>query len=91
MALVLTNIYLEEMQRTTLERLARKNHSNLSLEVRNAIDLYSLGVSQNDLKMLDAASCQAKTDIDAMNTMLDASLQRAKDFFSAIAKIKSCP
>lgn len=88
MALVLTNVYLEDVQRKTLERLAKKNHSNLSVEVRNAVDIYSTGLSIEDLQLLDDTTRRAKSDIDEMNATLDAGLVRARKFFSDIAKVK---
>lgn len=88
MALVLTNVYLEDAQRKTLERLAKKNKSNLSVEVRNAVDVYSTGMSVQDVKMLDETTRKAKSDIDEMNATLDVGLARAEKFFSAIAKVK---
>ena len=88
MALVLTNVYLEDAQRKALEKIAKKNRSNLSVEVRNAVDIYSAGMSLKDFRMLEEATLKAKADFDEMNTILDAGLVRAQKFFSAIEKLK---
>ncbi len=88
MALVLTNVYLENAQKKTLERLAKKNHSNLSVEIRHAVDVYSMGLSIDDLKMLDETTQRAKVEIDEMNATLDIGLARAERFFAEMDRLK---
>ncbi|MSQ58755.1 MAG: hypothetical protein EXR36_03690 [Betaproteobacteria bacterium] len=88
MALVLTNIYLEPSQKKFLEKRAKQNDSNVSVEARNAIDLYKLGISAEDLDMLDKATAQAKNDIDGMIEILDLGARRAEAFFKKIDAIK---
>lgn len=88
MALVLTNVYLENAQKKTLERLAKKNHSNLSVEIRHAVDVYSMGLSIDDLKMLDETTRRAKVEIDEMNATLDIGLARAERFFAEMDRLK---
>jgi hypothetical protein len=88
MALVLTNIYLEPDQKKFLERQAKRNGSNVSVEARNAIDLYKLGISVEEMEMLDKATAKAKSDIDDMIDILDKGAIRADAFFKQIELIK---
>jgi Ribbon-helix-helix protein, copG family len=87
-SLALTNVYLESEQKKALARKAKSNGTNLSVEVRQAVDAYLAGVSVDELKLLDAATKQAKTDIDAMNAILDGAQKRADRFFRDIAAVK---
>ncbi len=89
MALVLTNVYLEDGQRKILEKMAKKNRSNLSVEVRNAIDVYSTGLNTDELRLLDEATLKAKQDLDEMNAVLDQSLTRSAKFFEEINRLRS--
>ena len=89
MALVLTNVYLEDSQRKILEKMAKKNRSNLSVEVRNAVDVYSTGLSADELRLLDEATLKAKQDLDEMNALLDQSLERSKKFFEEMNRLRS--
>ena len=84
--LVLTNIYLEQRQKRAIVRRAKANGTNMSTEIRNA---YLAGVSAAEIRLLDAATCQAKLEIDQMNAILDAGQARARKFFAEIEKIKS--
>ena len=88
MALVLTNVYLEDGQRKILEKMAKKNRSNLSVEVRNAIDVYSTGLNTDELRLLDEATLKAKQDLDEMNAVLDQSLARSAKFFEEINRLR---
>jgi len=87
--LVLTNIYLEQSQKRAIVRRAKANGTNMSTEIRNAVDAYLAGVSATELRLLDAATRQAKLEIDQMNAILDAGQARARKFFAEIEKIKS--
>jgi hypothetical protein len=86
--LVLTNVYLEQAQKKAMARKAKANGTNVSVEIRNAIDAYLAGLGAEELRLLDAATRQAKVEIDQMNAILDAGQVRARKFFSEIDKIK---
>jgi hypothetical protein len=88
-AAVLTNLYLEPGQRKFLEKLAKTNGTNLSVEARSAIDLYKTGVTLPDLELLDLATRKTKEDLDAINATLDNGERRAELFFAQIASIKA--
>jgi hypothetical protein len=87
-SLALTNVYLENEQKKALSRKAKSNGTNLSVEVRQAVDAYLAGVSVDELNLLDAATKQAKSEIDAMNALLDNAQKRAGKFFRDIATVK---
>ena len=86
--LSLTNIYLEAAQKKALTRKAKTNGTNLSTEIRSAVDAYLVGVSVAELKLLDAATEQARVEIAEMNGVLDLANRRAGRFFREIEKIK---
>jgi hypothetical protein len=87
--LVLTNVYLEQSQKKAMARKAKASGTNLSVEVRRAVDAYLAGATEEELQLLDAATRQAKTDIDQMIAILDAGQARARKFFAEIEKIKA--
>ncbi len=89
MAAVLTNVYLESAQRKFLEKQAKTNGTNLSAEMRSAIDVYKAGVSMSELELLDLATRRAKDDLDAINATLDNGQRRAELFFAQIDSIKA--
>jgi hypothetical protein len=88
MALVLTNIYLVPDQKKFLERQAKRNGSHASVKARNAIDLYKLGITAEDMEVLDKATVKAKRDIDEMIEILDKGAIRVDAFFKEIERIK---
>jgi len=88
-SLVLTNIYLELGQKKAIARKAKANGTNVSVEIRRAVDAYLAGLGADELRLLDAATRQAKIEIDQMNTILDGGQARARKFFAAIDKVKA--
>ena len=90
-SLVLTNIYLEQAQKKAIARKASANGTNVSVEIRNAVDAYLAGLGADELRLLDAATRQAQIEIDQMNAILDAGQMRARKFFAEIEKIKAQP
>ncbi len=88
-SLVLTNIYLEQGQKKAIARKAKVNGTNVSVEIRHAVDAYLAGLGAEELRLLDAATRQTKIEIDQMNDILDAGQARARKFFAAIEKIKA--
>lgn len=89
MAAILTNVYLEPAHRKFLEKQAKTNGTNLSVEMRSAVDVYKAGVSMSELELLDLATRRAKDDLDAINTTLDNGQRRAELFFAQIESIKA--
>ena len=87
-SLVLTNVYLDAGQKKALAKKAKADGTNISTEMRRAVDVYLAGVSTDDLRLLDEATKQAKTEIDEMNRILDAGAARAEKFFAEIEALK---
>jgi hypothetical protein len=87
--LSLTNVYLENDQKKALSRRAKSNGTNLSVEVRSAVDAYLAGVTVEELKVLDAATRKTASEIGEMNAILDAGHKRAQVFFRQIEKIRA--
>lgn len=87
--LALTNVYLEQGQKKALARKAKANNSNLSSEIRAAVNAYLAGVTAEDVELLDAATRQAKSDIDEMLAILENGQKRANAFFAEIERIKA--
>jgi Ribbon-helix-helix protein, copG family len=87
--LVLTNIYLEQAQKKAIARKAKANGTNVSVEIRHAVDAYLAGLGTEELGLLDAATRQAKIEIDQMNAILDGGQVRARKFFSDLEEIKA--
>src|SRR6266508_2748176 len=69
-ALVLTQIYLEQSQKTALQKKAKANGTKVAEEVRHAVDAYLAGVSAEELELLDAVTLEAKRHLDAMASEL---------------------
>jgi hypothetical protein len=89
MAAILTNVYLEPAHRKFLEKQAKANGTNVSAEMRSAVDAYRAGVSMSELELLDLATRRAKQDLDAINDTLDGGQRRAETFFAQIEAIKA--
>jgi hypothetical protein len=90
-SLVLTNVYLEDVQKRALAKKAKADGTNLSVEMRKAVDAYLAGVSADDLRLLDEATRRAQIEIEEMNAVLDAGALRAERFFRDIEVIRSEP
>jgi hypothetical protein len=86
--LTLTNVYLERKQKEALARKAKARGTNLSAEVRSAIDAYLAGVSAEELQLLDAATRKAESDIEEMNAILDRANARARRFFKELEQLR---
>lgn len=87
--LALTNVYLELEQKQALAKQAKSRGTNISVEIRNAVDAYLAGITVDELRILDAATARAKQDIDEIIAILDAGQRRAEAFFREIEKIKA--
>ncbi len=86
--LALTQIYLEPSQKAALSACAKQSNRKVSEVVREAVDTYLMGVTVDDLRLLDAATLQAQEDIGAMNATLDVGLARAERFFAEIERLR---
>jgi hypothetical protein len=89
MALALTQVYLDPVQKKSLTARAKEIGRKPSEAIRDAIDAYVAGVTIDDLKLLDIATIKAEKDFKEMVTLLDAGQKRATKFFAEINKIKA--
>ncbi len=87
--LTLTNVYLERKQKEALARRAKARGTNLSAEIRSAIDAYLAGVSAEELQLLDEATRKAEAEIKEMGAILDRANARARRFFKEIERLRS--
>jgi len=87
--LTLTNVYLERKQKEALARKAKARGTNLSAEVRSAVDAYLAGGSVEELQLLDEATRKAEAEIKEMNAILDRANARARRFFKEIDQLRS--
>jgi len=71
-----TMVYLTSRQKSGLEARARSNGTKVAAEIRNAIDAYLVGITPQELDLLDAATRRAEDDIRAMIATIDATNAR---------------
>jgi hypothetical protein len=70
-ALKPTRVYLEREQKRALQRRAKANGTNLSDELRRAIDCYLNGVTPDELRFLDDGTRKVEENIKEMACELD--------------------
>ena len=77
--LELTQVYLAREQKEALKARAKANGTKVAEEVRHAVDAYLVGISSEDLRMLDEGTRKAQrhlaemaAELDRVNTSLDA-------------------
>lgn len=75
----LTQVYLEQEQKTALQARAKANGTKVAEEVRRAVDAYLAGISPQDLHLLDEGTRRAERhlaemadELDRVNARLDA-------------------
>lgn len=87
--LELTNFHLGSRQKQALKERAKANGTNVAEEIRHAVDAYLVGVTSDELELLDAATRQAERDIAEMNKMLAATNRRAEAVFAELEALRS--
>jgi hypothetical protein len=88
MAMVLTQVYLDAKQKKALSAQAKRAGCSVSDLMREAVDAAILGVTSEDVKMLDAGTIKAKADIDALLVDLKQNAKEHKDFMREIARLR---
>lgn len=83
----LTQVYLEPVQKTALQKRAKEKGTKVAEEIRNAVDSYLAGVTAEDLKLLDAATLETKKHLDAMIEELDAANKKLDAAFAEMERI----
>ncbi len=88
MAMVLTQVYLDAPQKKALTAQAKRAGRSVSDLMREAVDAAILGVTADDIKMLDAGTIKAKVDIDAMLVDLKQNAREHADFMREIKRLR---
>lgn len=88
MAMVLTQVYLDAPQKKALTAQAKRAGRSVSDLMREAVDAAILGVTADDIKMLDAGTIKAKADIDAMLVDLKQNAKEHADFMREIKRLR---
>ena len=88
MSMVLTQIYLETTQKKALAAHAKRNGRKVAEIIRDAIDAALLGVTADDLKLLDEASRKASTFITEIREDLASNSKDHKAFMREMAKLQ---
>lgn len=89
MAMVLTQVYLEQAQKKALSARAKKSGRKASDLVREAVDALLLGVNSDELKQLDVATRQAEADIKQMLASLDKNAKAHNAFMTEMGRLRS--
>ena len=83
-----TRVYLEAAQEAALKKLAKAKHTRIAEEICSAVDAYLTGATAEDLKLLDAASREARSHLDAMIEELDRVSRKLDGVFAEMERIR---
>lgn len=86
--MVLTQVYLEPIQKKALSGQAKKTGRSVSDLMRDAVDAALAGVTTDELKTLDQGTRKAQEDIQSMLTELKANTGEHNDFLRQMAKLQ---
>lgn len=84
-----TLVYLTKEQKKQLSAKARERGTKVAAEIRRAVDVYLMGISPEEMELLDDATRRAKEDIDAMIAALRRSNDRSDHIFAQIRKLQT--
>ncbi len=87
-SMVLTQVYLEALQKEALSRQAKKTGRSVSELMRDAVDAAIAGVTTDDLKTLDQGTLKAQVDIHAMLADLKANTAEHTAFMREMSKLQ---
>jgi uncharacterized membrane protein len=88
MSMVLTQVYLETAQKKALTAHAKRSGRKVAEVMRDAVDAALLGVTADDLKLLDEASLKASAFIGEIRTDLADNSKEHKAFMREIEKLR---
>ncbi len=88
MSMVLTQVYLESAQKKALAAHAKRHGRKVAEVMRDAVDAALLGVTTDELKLLDEASRKAGEHIDAIRADLASNTKEHKSFMREIEKLR---
>jgi ATP-dependent protease HslVU (ClpYQ) peptidase subunit len=89
MAMVLTQVYLDATQKKALSAHAKRSGRKVSDVMRDAVDAALLGVTADELKLLDEASRKASDHIKGMREDLASNTKDHKHFMRIMAKLQN--
>ena len=87
-AMVLTQVYLEALQKKALSGQAKKTGRSVSELMRDAVDAAIAGVTTDELKTLDQGTRKAQDDIHAMLAEMGANTTEHKAFMREMSKLQ---
>jgi hypothetical protein len=87
-SMVLTQVYLEPAQKVALSSQAKKSGKKVSEIMRDAVDAAIVGVTLEDIKMLDEGTKRAQSDLTAMLADLKDNAKEHTAFMRQIAKLQ---
>jgi hypothetical protein len=87
-SMVLTQVYLEPAQKMALSSQAKKSGKKVSEIMRDAVDAAIVGVTLEDIKMLDEGTKRAQSDLTAMLADLKDNTKEHTAFMRQIAKLQ---
>lgn len=87
-SMVLTQVYLEPLQKKALAGQAKKTGRSVSEIMRDAVDAALAGVTTDDLKTLDQGTLKAQSDIQCMLSELKTNSQEHVSFMREIAAMQ---
>lgn len=80
--------HLGQQQKRALKERARAKGTNVTEELRAAVDAYLSDDKTRDLELLNAAAGQAALAIAEMNDMLDATNRKANLVFAELERLR---
>ena len=87
-SMVLTQVYQEPAQKVALSSQAKKSGKKVSEIMRDAVDAAIVGVTLEDIKMLDEGTKRAQIDLTAMLVDLKDNTKEHTAFMRQIAKLQ---
>jgi hypothetical protein len=87
-SMVLTQVYLEPLQKKALAGQSKKTGRSVSEIMRDAVDAALAGVTTDDLKTLDQGTLKAQSDIQSMLAELKTNSQEHASFMREIAALQ---
>jgi hypothetical protein len=87
-SMVLTQVYLEPLQKKALAGQSKKTGRSVSEIMRDAVDAALAGVTTDDLKTLDQGTLKAQSDIQSMLAELKTNAQEHASFMREIAALQ---
>ena len=84
-----TQIHFMPTQKKALQARARANKTNVAEEVRRAVDAYLVGITADELALLDQAARQAETLLAQMSRTLEDTNTHLREVFAERDHLKA--